>query len=328
MRKFLSVLALVLLPLGAAAASLQVMVQGTLVVFSDVPDDAWFATYVRAAAEAGIVGGYTDAQGRLTGKYGPGDNVTIVQALKMSVVAAGYDAESFRSHCIKVTWMDACNHWAAAYVGTSKALDFAIPDIGVDINRAATRAEVAAIVADAFRVDQSSPQDHPFADMKINDQHAWAVAALSRDGIVTGDANAQGMPTGFFRPWDSVNRAEAVKIVMAARAEYGTPGEGRVSDNPPTTPFGPRIIDVTVENFKYTPSQIRVTQGEEVVLHLHGFDGKHGFAIPDLGINVAVEAGKTVEVTIPTDAKGTFSFFCSIPCGSGHQTMNGTIVID
>ena len=43
--------------------------------FDDVPVDAWYFDYVECAVQLGIVSGYTDAAGNLTGMFGPGDTV-------------------------------------------------------------------------------------------------------------------------------------------------------------------------------------------------------------------------------------------------------------
>lgn len=69
-------------------------------------------------------------------------------------------------------------------------------------------------------------------------------------------------------------------------------------------------------------------KGEVLELRITGVAGTHGFAVPELGINVTIAPGETVTVVIPTDTEGTFSFFCSIPCGSGHRDMTGTITIE
>ena len=42
----------------------------------------------------------------------------------------------------------------------------------------------------------------------------------ARAGVVSGDADAQGNPTGLFRPVDPVNRAEVAKIVAQAVQIY------------------------------------------------------------------------------------------------------------
>lgn len=88
-----------------------------------------------------------------------------------------------------------------------------------------------------------------------------------------------------------------------------------------------RIIEVTVDNWAFAPTAITAATGEKVIVRLTGVEGIHSFAIEDLGINVRVEAGQTVDVEIPTDKAGTFAFRCRIPCGDGHMDMKGTLTI-
>lgn len=56
--------------------------------FKDVPKGSWFYQYVETAAKNGIVGGYKDQTGTLTGYFGPGDSLTREQAMKILVLAA------------------------------------------------------------------------------------------------------------------------------------------------------------------------------------------------------------------------------------------------
>ncbi len=95
----------------------------------------------------------------------------------------------------------------------------------------------------------------------------------------------------------------------------------------PPPPSAVRTIDITTTNFAFTPSRITVKKGEKITLRVKGVEGTHGFAVSDLGINVSATAGQTVTVELPTDTAGSFSFFCSIPCGPGHKDMKGTITI-
>lgn len=102
------------------------------------------------------------------------------------------------------------------------------------------------------------------------------------------------------------------------------------SPTPETTPQAqePRQVKVDVANWSFTPSTIRAKQGEDVTLVLRGESGTHGFAIPALGINMSIGAGETKTVILPTALKGTYDLFCSIPCGSGHARMRGSVVIE
>ena len=55
--------------------------------FDDVAEDAWYYAYVESAVQLEIVNGYTDAQGNLTGLFGPNDTVTRSAAAKILVGA-------------------------------------------------------------------------------------------------------------------------------------------------------------------------------------------------------------------------------------------------
>lgn len=90
----------------------------------------------------------------------------------------------------------------------------------------------------------------------------------------------------------------------------------------------PRVIEMTVTDWSFSPSIITASVGEKVVVRLVGGTGMHSFGSTELGINVAVGPGETVDVEIPTDKAGTFSFRCMVPCGEGHKDMTGTIVIN
>ena len=89
---------------------------------------------------------------------------------------------------------------------------------------------------------------------------------------------------------------------------------------------------LTAENFKYTPNVIEVNPGDTVSIHLNGLDdgrgSGHGFSISDYKINEDIRKDQTTEIEFIADKKGTFTFSCSIPCGSGHLNMRGTLIVD
>lgn len=91
---------------------------------------------------------------------------------------------------------------------------------------------------------------------------------------------------------------------------------------------GARIITMSVEDFVFSPNTITVKKGEKVVVRLTAKSGTHGFGSTDLGLNVRIEPGETKDIVIPTDRAGTFTFKCSVPCGSGHRDMTGTIIVE
>ncbi len=89
-----------------------------------------------------------------------------------------------------------------------------------------------------------------------------------------------------------------------------------------------RVIEMTVTDWEFAPKTISVKQGEKVVIRMTDDSGAHSLMIKDLGINVQIAPGQTVDVTIPTDTVGTFAFRCAVPCGPGHKEMTGTLLVE
>ena len=86
-------------------------------------------------------------------------------------------------------------------------------------------------------------------------------------------------------------------------------------------------FSITAKQFEFVPSVITVNQGDRVVLTLNSSDVAHGFFLSEFNMNVTLPAGETKKVEFVADKAGTFSFRCSVPCGSGHQLMQGTLVV-
>lgn len=254
MVRFLSLLTLLALPASSFA-----------VHFTDVPAGAWFATHVESAASLGIVSGYTDAQGRLTGKFGPLDQVTIGQALKMAVESAEYDPSLFGS-------VESGAHWAQRYRNVLIATDSFLEQHGIDnLDRPATRAEVAQIVTDLF-VFRGFPSivDREYVDVYGEHPYGGGINAMTSLDIMVGDGRAVHCLSGIctkttFRPEDPITRAEAVKVIMTARANIGTVGKGMtlamITMEPDAYAEDPTI---TYEDDGFNPFFLTVKCGTEV----------------------------------------------------------------
>ena len=88
-----------------------------------------------------------------------------------------------------------------------------------------------------------------------------------------------------------------------------------------------RVIRISARKFDFTPGQITLKRGQPVVLELTSTDRVHGFQIKTFGIHAEILPGQVVRVRLTPDRTGTFLFACDIFCGSGHEDMNGTIVV-
>lgn len=84
---------------------------------------------------------------------------------------------------------------------------------------------------------------------------------------------------------------------------------------------------MTAEQFSFSPSSITVNMGDTVKLHIKSVDVPHGFSLPEFGVTKTLSAGKTTDIEFVASKKGTFTFTCSVQCGSGHNGMDGTLVV-
>jgi cytochrome c oxidase subunit 2 len=50
-----------------------------------------------------------------------------------------------------------------------------------------------------------------------------------------------------------------------------------------------------------------------------------GFSLPDFQTRADIVPGKVTRLRFTPDKAGSFTFLCDIFCGSGHETMNGTL---
>ena len=90
----------------------------------------------------------------------------------------------------------------------------------------------------------------------------------------------------------------------------------------------PRIVEIQAKKFEYIPSEVHLKLGEPVILRLKSLDRKHGFKVPELGLEAVVKGGETTDVALTPSKAGKFSFHCSVFCGSGHEGMAGTITVE
>jgi cytochrome c oxidase subunit 2 len=87
------------------------------------------------------------------------------------------------------------------------------------------------------------------------------------------------------------------------------------------------VIKVKAKRFEFSPSVITVRLNVPVVLEFESLDRAHGFAVPDLKLEAEIRRGETTRLRFVPDKLGTFPFHCNRFCGSGHEEMNGQIVV-
>lgn len=185
----------------------------------DVPRQEWFAPYVRDMVERGIVSGYRDRRGVPTGFFGPANPVTVEELAKMAVGATGINEEACTLPPLN---QQAVYSWSNRYIACAEQHEFVVySDGSVDPKRSALRKEVVVTVLQAFGVSISDPiTGVAFKDVTSSTEFAPAIERAARDGLVSGYADIDGNPTGYFGPETTVNRAEVAKMLSLAIQLY------------------------------------------------------------------------------------------------------------
>jgi cytochrome c oxidase subunit 2 len=88
-----------------------------------------------------------------------------------------------------------------------------------------------------------------------------------------------------------------------------------------------QVIKILARRFTYTPNKLTLKKGVPVVLELTTADVLMGFSVPDFDARAEIIPGRVARLRLVPDKIGTFAFLCDIFCGSGHETMNGTITV-
>ena len=112
----------------------------------------------------------------------------------------------------------------------------------------------------------------------------------------------------------SARARAALLLLFAAVAAAGNPD--------------PRVIEISAQKFAFAPDEVHLKAGRPVVFALRSLDRAHGFSIPDFGVRCDIPAHGTARLEWVPPRAGRFAFECDVFCGSGHEGMNGAIVVE
>jgi cytochrome c oxidase subunit II len=87
----------------------------------------------------------------------------------------------------------------------------------------------------------------------------------------------------------------------------------------------PRAIAIRAQKFTYTPAELTLKLNEPVVFQLTSADVVMGFSVPDFKVRGTIIPGQVTEVAMTPTKTGEFIFLCDVFCGTGHETMEGTM---
>lgn len=209
---FMLVLSMAVSPSAAQAAPTS---------FWDVPSGTWYATWVKQAAQAGLMTGMKDSWGNYTGYFEPDSAVTRAQVATVLYRAAGSPSTSASANFKDVyrgEWYYKGIAWCASngiVTGyTSGAYrGYFLPDAPV------SREELATMVyrfAKFSGVRVSNPDPKAFnSTTNWRQVDSWAVDAMKWTAavdILSGVNNANG--TKSLQPYGTATRAQAAKVFV------------------------------------------------------------------------------------------------------------------
>ena len=166
--------------------------------FPDVKKADWFYTYVMDLAEAGIINGFEETMGGVTFvSYKPQDNVTYAQALKLIMLATGYEEQAPTG-----------KHWASGYLTKAKE-DALIHSVMTEdrLDEQISRNMIAQIAARAMDLPKSTRTESPLIDVEMGAVYTPYILSLYDAKIINGDTNQM------YNGTKKITRAEMATIV-------------------------------------------------------------------------------------------------------------------
>ncbi len=173
--------------------------------FGDVENFAWYAMYVQAGYEYGILNGKSSAA------FSPADRLTAAEAIK---TAACLNSIYYTGKARFTAASPSSSPWYKPYVDYALKkgiIDTPLPDYTTYI----TRAEYCDMIANALPIDAFSLMnevaDNAIPDVSLSDSFGASVYTLYRAGVLAGCDSF-----GTFRPFSYLSRAEASAIIARA----------------------------------------------------------------------------------------------------------------
>lgn len=81
--------------------------------------------------------------------------------------------------------------------------------------------------------------------------------------------------------------------------------------------------------WKWEPSDIHIKAGDTVRLKIFNEDNyDHGFAVEAFGVNKRLFPRRETVIEFIASRAGSFSFYCSVPCGEGHYDQIGILFVE
>ena len=113
----------------------------------------------------------------------------------------------------------------------------------------------------------------------------------------------------------------SVMLAWSAATAYTTPAQSTPAE-------AGKEFRLTARKYQFSPTTIKVKQGDLVKLIITAIDAEHGFKLEAFHIGRTLPKGEPVVIEFTADRTGTFPFECSHFCGLGHRKMKGQLTVE
>ncbi|MDZ4216869.1 MAG: S-layer homology domain-containing protein [Candidatus Gracilibacteria bacterium] len=315
--------------------------------FSDVSEATVHAEAIADLSARGVVGGYPD------GTFQPDREVNRVEALKIILLGSGISVDqSLTTSFFADTFQDA---WYISFVARARALGIiqGYPDGTFRPGATLNLVEGLKILIEANRIDVSGigVEANAYADVSVDAWFATYVQYAKMKGLIDADSNNKVYPN---QPMDRSRLAEvmyrlsflqrhdleAYPLSLQERERVSGQLESSETMNDGTTDSDVEVemeaeveagaevdanmtvLSMEASDFFFSPTSLRIAAGTPYRIHFTT-QGNHTFTIDELGIDMALTADDTFDLTV--DQPGTYTFYCSF-----HQSMGmeGTLIVE
>ena len=187
--------------------------------FKDVVKGTYFYDAVSTLSGQGVVNGFKD------GTFKPYENATRGQAAALIARALKLDGATVKDPGFKDVKKEAYYYKSVAALANAGIINGVTKD-SYEPNRLVTRAEMAKMIANAFKLKENKTSASKFKDVPANSWYAGFVGALAENGITVGKTATS------FDPSNKVNRAQVATFIYRAREKQAiTNVVGAVTDS-------------------------------------------------------------------------------------------------
>lgn len=128
------------------------------------------------------------------------------------------------------------------------------------------------------------------------------------------------MPTMDANDTDEMQVVETESEGMSAEEHMASMDSGVAPDV--------KMFNVSGSNFKFDIEEIRVREGDTVMIHFTAADGFHDWVVDEFGAATdQVRPGTPTSVTFVADKAGTYEYYCSV---GNHKDMGmvGKLIVE